>query len=172
MIHYFRIGKITTLHGIKGEVKIFATTDDIKRFDKLKTVHLTKDPDFSGDTFDYDLEIESVKYVGNSPVLKFKSYDSIEDSTTLLGFSLYIDRSSAISLKDNEYYLPDLIGLKCHLGNKEIGVVKDTLCTKVNGVLVVESEGNDLLIPFVYDFIEKVDLENMTITLKTLEGLS
>lgn len=32
----FRIGVITSTHGLKGEVKVFPTTDDPARFKKLK----------------------------------------------------------------------------------------------------------------------------------------
>ena len=31
----FRIGVITSTHGLKGEVKVFPTTDDPARFKKL-----------------------------------------------------------------------------------------------------------------------------------------
>lgn len=171
MIKFFRIGKITTLHGIKGEVKVFSTTDDIKRFDKLTYIHLSKDPDFNDGTFEYDLEVESVKYVGKTPVLKLKGYENIEDSTKLVGYSIYIDRKDAVPLSANEYYLPDLIGLKCYVGNELVGDVKDAMCTKANGILVIANEKKDILLPFVYDFVEKVDLEKEIINLRTLEGL-
>ena len=37
---FFRVGAIAGTHGIKGEVKVYPTTDDIGRFDYLKNVIL------------------------------------------------------------------------------------------------------------------------------------
>ena len=49
----FQVGVITTTHGIRGEVKVFPTTDDAARFKKLKKVLL--------DTGREKLELEIVQ---------------------------------------------------------------------------------------------------------------
>ena len=38
MENYFRVGVITNTHGLKGEVKVFPTTDDVERYYDLKEV--------------------------------------------------------------------------------------------------------------------------------------
>ena len=40
MEDFFRVGVIANTHGIRGEVKIFPTTDDVKRFDYLKEAYI------------------------------------------------------------------------------------------------------------------------------------
>lgn len=40
MEDFFRVGVIANTHGIRGEVKVYPTTDDINRFKKLKKVYL------------------------------------------------------------------------------------------------------------------------------------
>ena len=40
MEKYLQVGVISSTHGIKGEVKVFPTTDDVNRFKKLKEVQL------------------------------------------------------------------------------------------------------------------------------------
>ena len=40
MQEYLEIGQIVGTHGIKGIIKVKPLTDDIKRFDKLKTVYI------------------------------------------------------------------------------------------------------------------------------------
>ena len=35
-----RVGVISSTHGVRGEVKVFPTTDDVNRFKKLKKVKL------------------------------------------------------------------------------------------------------------------------------------
>ena len=37
-----QVGAITSTHGVRGEVKVFPTTDDAKRFSKLKEVEMDK----------------------------------------------------------------------------------------------------------------------------------
>ena len=173
MINFLRIGKIITLHGIKGEVKVYATTDDIKRFDVLKKFYLSlKDEACDADFDNAEVyELVSTKYIKNCPILKIKGFDSIEASTKLIGCSIYVKREDAIKLNENEFYIADLIGLDTILKDKQIGTVKDVLKTKANSILVVTYEKKDVLIPLVYDFIEKVDLDNNKVFVKTIEGL-
>ena len=73
MENLLQVGIITSTHGIKGEVKVFPTTDDANRFKKLKEVLL----DTGKETF--SLRIESVKFFKQFVILKFKGYDSIND---------------------------------------------------------------------------------------------
>lgn len=68
-----QVGVITSTHGIRGEVKVFPTTDDAARFKKLKNVILDNGKEHR------DLEITSVKFFKNQVILKFKGIDDIND---------------------------------------------------------------------------------------------
>lgn len=171
MTNFFRVGKIITTHGIKGEVKIFPTTDDIKRFDDLKLVYYSDKEDVKSLDTSNILYIENVKYVKNSPVLKIKGYDKIEDTTKLIGKNLYVERTDAVPLDQNEYYVMDLIGLNTYLDDKEYGKVLDIMKTKTQSLLVVSHDGKEILIPMQVDFVDTVDIEANKIILKTIEGL-
>ena len=107
---------------VRGEVKVFPTTDDAKRFKKLKTVILDTG---KGQTA---LEIEQVKFFKNMVILKFKGYDNINDVETWRQKDLLITREQAVALKPDEYFITDLIGLLVNddEGN-EVGTVKDVL---------------------------------------------
>ena len=173
MKNYLRIGKIISLHGIKGEVKVFPTTDNIKRFDDLKKFYIVSSEDADDSEFENE-EIyvsEGVKYIKNTCILKINGLDTIEDSTKLIGKNIYIDRASAINLDENEYFIVDLIGLKCYVNSDYIGVVKDIMKTKVNSILVIDDKKKDLLVPMISDFIEQIDLNDSIIKIKTIEGL-
>ena len=173
MRKFLRIGKIISLHGIKGEVKIFPTTDDVKRFDELKEFYILKDDDAEEEAFNgaEAYESQGVKYIKNTCILKIKGFDKIEDSNEFVGSNIYVDRTNAVELKNNEYYIVDLIGLKCYKDDTLIGNVKDIMKTKANSILVVDYNKKDLLIPMVSDFIENVDIDNSIIKIKTIEGL-
>lgn len=174
MRKYFRIGKIISLHGIKGEVKIFPTTDDIKRFDDLKEFYILNSDDANDDEFN-NLETfisEGVKYIKNTCILKIKNYNKIEESTSLIGKNIYVKREDAVPLNNDEYYTIDLIGVKTYLENEYIGLVKDIMKSKYYSILVIDYKNKDLLVPMVKDFILNVDIEKSIINFKTLDGLT
>ena len=68
-----QVGVITQTHGIRGEVKVFPTTDDANRFRKLKETILDTGKE------KITLEIEGVKFFKQYVILKFKGYDNIND---------------------------------------------------------------------------------------------
>ena len=99
-----RIGVVTTTHGIKGEVKVFPTTDDIKRFKKCDEVILiTKEGNIT-------LHVESVKYFKNIVILKFKEFNNINDVERFRKCDLMVTRDNALPLKEGQYYLCDVPG--------------------------------------------------------------
>ena len=173
MKSHLRRGKIISVHGIKGELKIFPTTDEIKRFDKLTKFYIVNSDDASDNDFkDLDFyEKESVKYLKNTVVLKIKNIDNIELATKYIGKNLYVDRTDAVKLSLNEYYVMDLIGMNAYYDEREVGKVVDIMKTKANDIVVVNFNGKEVLIPMVSDYIEKVDLEKELIKFKRLEGL-
>ena len=42
MQEYFEVGQIVNTFGIKGQLKVKPFTDDMKRFEELKTVYICK----------------------------------------------------------------------------------------------------------------------------------
>ena len=173
MRKHFRIGKIISLHGIKGEVKIFPTTDDIRRFDKLSKFYIVSSEDANDNDFkDLDFyEKEGVKYLKNVVALKIKNIDSIDDAKEYIGKNLYVNRDDAVDLSLNEYYVMDLIGMKAYYEDREVGKVVDIMKTKANDIVVITYNDKEVLVPMVNEYIEMVDLENALIKFKRLEGL-
>ena len=101
-----QVGVITTTHGVRGEVKVFPTTDDPARFKKLKNVVLDTGKEL------VDLEVAGVKFFKNMVIVKFKGIDNINDVEKYRKKSLYVTRENAVELKKNEYLIADLIGLQ------------------------------------------------------------
>ena len=166
MEQMLRGGVITSTHGVRGEVKVFPTTDDAKRFKTLKKVILDgREP--------LELSIEQVKFFKNMVILKFKGYDNINDVETWRQRDLLISRDQAVELKEDEYFITDLIGLT--IVNEEeavLGRVKDVLETGANDVYVVElTGGKELLLPAIKDCILNVDLEGGRMKVHVLDGL-
>lgn len=162
-----QVGVITQTHGIRGEVKVFPTTDDAARFKKLKKVTLDNGKERR------ELEIASVKFFKNLVILKFKGIDNINDVEKYKKAPLYVAREDAVPLGENEYFIADLIGLKVVSDEGEnLGVLDDVLQTGANDVYVVKCDnGEEILVPAIKDCVKNVDIEGNEITLHLLPGL-
>ena len=162
-----QIGVITTTHGVRGEVKVFPTTDDPMRFKKLKQVILDTGKE------QIELEVAGARFFKNLVILKFKGSDNINDVEQYRQKSLYVTRENAVPLGENEYFIADLIGLKVVSDEgEELGDLSDVLQTGANDVYVVSKENTpDLLIPAIRDCIRQVDIENGTMQVHLLAGL-
>lgn len=162
-----QVGAITSTHGVRGEVKVYPTTDDAKRFSKLKEVELeTKE----GTT---TLHIKGVKYFKQFVILKFAEYDSLNDVEAIKGRKLFVTRKNAVKLQKDEYFIADLIGLKVIDEEKGIeGIVDDVIQTGANDVYdITLADGRNLLLPAIKDCILDVDMEDKVISIHILEGL-
>lgn len=162
-----RVGVISSTHGVKGEVKVFPTTDDPQRFKHLKEVILDTGKE------QLPLEIEHVKFFKNMVILKFKGLDNINDIEKYKSKDLLITRDQAVELEPDEYFITDLIGLAVKTDDgQELGIMKDVMETGANDVYVVEMKnGKELLLPAIADCILNIDLEQETMTVHILDGL-
>ena len=162
-----RVGVITSTHGVRGEVKVFPTTDDMNRFKKLKTVILDTGKEHK------TLNIESVKFFKNMVILKFKGFDNINDVEMWRQKDLLITRGQAVKLSPDENFIVDLIGLTVMTDEGEkLGVMKDVLQTGANDVYIVKmADGKEVLLPAIKDCILNVDLEKGEMLVHVLDGL-
>lgn len=167
MEQFFRVGVLTSTHGVHGEAKVFPTTDDSGRFNNLKSVLLDTGKEHM------ELEIENVKFHKNMVILKFKGFDTIEAIEKYKGKDLLVSRENAVKLKKNENYIADLLGLPVITdeGNP-LGTLKDIMQTGANDVYVVETEaGKEVLLPSIKECILDVDLDKGQILVHIMDGL-
>lgn len=168
MEQFFQVGIISSTHGIRGEVKVFPTTDDVKRFKKNTEVLLE-----TGKDVRIPLKITQVKFFKQFVILKFEGFDSINDIEKYKGRSLYVSRENAVSLNRDEYFIADLIGMKVFdEENAFIGELKEVYETGANDVYIISRDGGeDLLIPAIKQCILDVDVQEGVMKVHLLEGL-
>lgn len=167
MEQFLQVGVISSTHGVRGEVKVFPTTDDMARFKKLKQVILDTGREHKL------LEIESVKFFKQFAILKFKGIDNINDIEKYKGKSLLVDRKNAVKLQKDEYFIADMVGLEVFTEDGELfGTMKDVLETGANDVYIIDSpQHGEVLIPAIKQCILDVDIENNKMTIHLMEGL-
>ncbi len=166
MEDYLRVGVITTTHGLKGEVKVFPTTDP-ERFESLPYVLIKSAGGMRR------LDVAGYRFFKNLVILRFAGIDSIDQIGKYKGHDLWIAREDAQELEDGEYYIGDLIGMEVWLEDgTRLGTVRDVLETGANDVYEVETtKGEEILLPAIEDCIRQIDLENNRMTVHPMKGL-
>ncbi len=162
-----QVGVIASTHGIRGEVKVYPTTDDPARFKKLKKVILDTGAGELG------LTVESVKFFKNMVILKFREFNNINEIEKYKGKSLLVERKDAVKLKKDEYFIADLEGMQVYTEDGELlGELTNVLQTGANDVYIVKmTDGAQVLIPAIKECILQVDVEKGTMRVHLLEGL-
>lgn len=167
MEDFFQVGVITSTHGIKGEVKVFPTTDDLRRFKRLREVILDTGKER------LTLEVEGAKFFKQFVILKFKGLDNINDVEKYRRASLLVTRKNAVRLEKDEYFVADLIGLEVRdEDGGKIGRLQDVIETGANDVYDIDlDDGRKLLLPAIRQCVLEVDVEAGFIRIHILEGL-
>lgn len=167
MEQLLQVGVITQPHGVRGEVKVFPTTDDPVRFKKLKKVILDTGKE------KLDLEVEHVKFFKQFVIVKFKEFDNINDIECYKRCPLLVTRENAVSLEEDEYFVADMIGMKVITEDgTEFGTLSDVMETGANDVYVIDSkEHGEVLMPAIKECVLNVDMESGIITVHLMNGL-
>lgn len=162
-----RVGVITTTHGIRGEVKVFPTTDDPNRFRVLKNAYLDLGKELM------PVQLEGVKYFKQMVILKFKEINSCDEANLYRNKDILVDRDEAVPLAEGEYYICDLIGLPVVSEEGEsIGVLTDVMETGANDVYEVKrSDNTTVLIPAIKDCIREINPKEKRIVIHVMPGL-
>lgn len=198
MEQFFQVGIIVSPHGVRGEVKVYPTTDDVRRFKRLKEVIIRRNPvpdsgnsqasqavpkapghnapvvNAARETVNEEtVEIESVKFLKQFVILKFKGTDTMEAAEKYRKCSLIVPRNNAVRLSRDEYFIADLIGLAVQdEDGTEIGTLYDVIETGANDVYAVRlHDGREFLLPAIKQCVLEVDVESGFIRIHILEGL-
>lgn len=167
MTKYLEIGQIVNTFGIKGMVKIKPFTDDIRRFDQLKTIYIEQKKCRKK----YD--IEEVKYHKNMVLMKLKGVNTLEEADLLRQSYLLVNREEEEPLEEGVYYIVDLLKLDVFTDEGELlGKVEDIFNTGSNDIYVVKNElGQQILLPGLPEVLKEVDLDKGKITVHLIPGL-
>ncbi len=168
-MEYICIGKIVNTFGIKGELKIQSYSDfDAQRYKKGNTVYIRKDGKY------LPFAIASFRTHKGFSLVGLKDHLDINLVEKFKECEIYIDKAARQKLPEGEYYRSDLIGLDAYSTEGEkIGTVRSVEETSgANNYLRIEQEdGNEVLVPYVKAFIQKVEPENHRILIQKVEGL-
>ncbi len=170
------IGIIGKPHGIRGETVIMLLTDYPKTIKK-------------GDILFFDkecirkAEVENIRWKSAGKlrllIIKFKGIDSRSDAESLKGTNVFRSIKDAPKLKENQYWIDDIIGCMVYIKNNifigpvidvERFATNDNLTVRIeNRSLNIECTDNDIFyIPVIESYISSIDLKNKKIILKKI----
>ena len=166
-LEYFKLGKIVTTRGLKGEIKIYPHTDKRDRFKDLEYFFIGNDREKK-----YLVE-RAVTASNNSIVVKLKGYDTIESVQALIGKFIFVDRDKSYQLDEDEFFIADMIGMDVEtIEGQKIGKLVDVLQYAANDVYVVKGEDSkEYLIPATYEIVPDIDTKNRLMKIRPIPGL-
>jgi 16S rRNA processing protein RimM len=159
MKEFITVGEIINTHGIKGELKVYPLTDDLKRFNLLKLVYIDG----------ISKKVLQCKLQSNRVIIRIEGVNSIEEALHYKGKYLEVPRADAVKLKKGSYFIADIIG--CSVVDEEgvfYGKVGDVLHTHSNDVYWIKGK-NELLIPAIKDVVLNIDIEKQEIVIKPVK---
>lgn len=167
MEQQLKVGVISSTHGIRGEVKVFPTTDDASRYKKLKHVFIDTGKE------QIPMEITQVKFSKQFVIVKFKGIDTINEAEQYKSMSLLINREDAVPLGQDEYYIADMIGMQVYTEDGELfGELTDIMKTGANDVYVIQTkEQGEVLVPAIRQCVHSVDVAGNRMEIRLMEGL-
>lgn len=160
---YVLIGKIVNTHGIKGEVRIlsdFKYKDRI--FKKGMNIYIGKNKVCE--------EINSYRHHKIFEMITMCGYNDINEVLKYKGDYVFINREDLI-LNENEYLDEDIIGLNVYVNDIYLGTVKKIDNHNGNQILVVVSDEKRYLIPYNFDIILSINLNDKKIMVRDIPGL-
>ncbi|EOR27408.1 MULTISPECIES: ribosome maturation factor RimM [Clostridium] len=151
-----RVGKIVNTHGLKGEVKVIALTDDPKRYNDLDFVLIDG----------VERKIQGCKFQKDRVIVKIEGIDSIEEAEKYKNKYMEIPREYAVPLEEDTYYIADIIGCNVYdTSGKSLGEVYDVIQTKNNDVYWIRKP-KELLIPVLLEIVTDINIDNRKIIIK------
>ena len=164
---FLEIGKITNVHGLHGEVKVYPWCDDAAFLCSFEELYLDKNGKNS-------VQVENARIQQNLIIMKLQDCDTREQAEAMKGKILYMDREE-VELEEGCYFIQDLIGLKVIDADtgRVWGVLRDVMQTGANDVYQIWSEEDkkEYLAPAIPDVVIETNLEEGIMKIRPLKGL-
>jgi 16S rRNA processing protein RimM len=166
-----RVGRLLKAHGLKGAIKLELYTDSPnERFAPGSVLKLQVPEESSW--FGKTLTVRELRLYHNAPVVFFEGVEDRSVAETLVKAILLIERdNSELPVEPDAWYDHQLVGLAVYRSGAHIGKITRVDHLPAQDLLVIESEGKELLLPFVKAFVPSVDVKNNRLEITPPGGL-
>ena len=154
----FTIGRVTGVHGLNGNLKVWSFAESVDSFCPGKNVLLKSEEAQEGSGNVYTILKASAHKKGI--LLTLAGIDNRNLAEALIGKEILIDRDQLPEPDEGTWYWQDLLGLDVFDHQKGfIGKITDIFPTGANDMLVVMDKTRETLIPMHKNFVESIDIE-------------
>ena len=161
------MGQLLKPRGLDGSIWLRLFNDENSSLQYAKNVWIKK----INENY-FNLLVDTFKNSVKKSWIRFNGFNSREDAEKISGLELFLSRKDFVILDDRETYLVDLIGVKVLDSDKNnIGVVVDTIIMPAQTLLVIDSSGSEILVPFAEPELLLFDKNKNVIVLNDIEGL-
>jgi 16S rRNA processing protein RimM len=163
---YISIGKITSTFGLKGLLKVASSGDILSSLKTNSIIYLSRKKELA------PYKLLELRGDRNSYIISLEGFDSIEKSESLIGELIYFPKKQTESfLEPDEYFIHQLIGMHPCFNNHIFSEFKliEVLENPVHPILLFSNGETEILIPYINQFVGKVDLENSKIEILNWE---
>ncbi len=161
------VGRVLGAWGVKGGIKVKPFSSDPQALFSSKRWFLQPSEAKPGQRVPAQLRVKSAREQGDTVVATVHDLDDRDLAEHLAGARVFVPRSSFPTPDDGEFYWVDLIGLS--VANREgaaLGAVVGLIETGPHCVLRIQPadpKAEEVLIPFVDAYVDRVDREAKTI---------
>ena len=161
---FLEAGKIVSIHGLRGEVKVMPYTDTpelLAEFDRL----------FIGREHS-EITVERSRVFKNMVIMKLEGTDTPEAAEKLRNKMLFMHRDD-LELDEDTYFIADLIGMEVRDADtgEVYGEIADVMQTGANDVYVVKGTDREYLVPAIADVVKSTDVDGNIMTIHVIDGL-
>lgn len=160
MMELIPIGKIVSTHGLRGEIKFRyynEVQEDFSSYTSFFTV---------AQGGPQEIRPERIKWAKGFFYIIFENVHTVEDAASLVNKELFVDAETLPSLEKGQYYDFQLHGLTVLNHRKEpVGTIKEILHQPGSDILIVQHSNEEIFIPMIDEYIERIDMENSLLVL-------
>lgn len=168
---YHKIGYIARSHGVQGEVLIISELDAPTLFDSLDLVRIEN---ARGDLVPARVESVRVQEKHNrlSFFVKFEHVTDRTQADRLKQYTVFADRDQVEHLLERDDDPVDMTSFEVRMNDSRIGTVEEVLYNPAHPILQVSTRNREqLLVPFVDEYVTAVDEEHRQIHCRNLKQL-
>ncbi len=154
------VGKIAKPHGLRGEVKLYAYSDEPETLLQYSRVVLV---DANGRLSPVK-QVEKSRLQGKVAVIKLKGVDNRDNAEAIHNMGVLIDKKDLPIAGDDEFYWYQLYNLPVYTENGlPLGSVKNIFSNGAQDIMVVKSSKQEYLIPVLDTIIKEHSKERIII---------
>jgi 16S rRNA processing protein RimM len=164
------VGRVLRPHGVRGEVVVEVLSDVPGRFQKGSRLLGVREG-ASPVVLPVILTVATSRAHKTGAVVRFEGFENPDQAAALRGLDLEVPRAEVPQAPRGTYYQYELLGCLCRNEGEELGRVVEVLEDGGGTMLIVAGEGRRVPVPFVKEFLRRVDVAAGEIDLALPPGL-